>query len=40
VETEWAAQIGAQRVEQAREALQVLLTRVLAEQDLPRNRNP
>jgi DNA-binding MarR family transcriptional regulator len=40
VEAEWAAQIGAQRVEQAREALQVLLTRVLAEQDLPRNRNP
>lgn len=32
VEAEWAQQIGTQRVEQVREALQVLLTRVLAEQ--------
>ncbi|HMA10420.1 MAG TPA: MarR family winged helix-turn-helix transcriptional regulator [Steroidobacteraceae bacterium] len=31
IETEWAAQIGAQRVEHVREALHVLLTRVLAQ---------
>ncbi len=32
-EVEWAAHVGAQRVEQVREALHVLLTQVLAEQD-------
>lgn len=32
IEAEWAAQVGAQRVEQVREALNVLLTRVLAQE--------
>jgi len=31
-EAEWAEHIGAQRVEQVREALHILLTKVLAEQ--------